>query len=281
MNRIDPAYCIRSRVALATAEYALKLQRHDVAEECYLTAYESDTTAVNYLRALLNCADSEKRNQRLKKIPAFKPANMTAYYSLSSSSGELKKNVLSDPMYYTLKFFQGSFIDVLHKGLNNKEALGWTGTFMKPGLALYMLLLYKGSKDIRGILQMVEIAREAVGFSREQFENGLMEKTSEKDASLFFKCFQKWKQSVVLSENDQVEILQWLEKKIEMRVDGIMAKNHRKYYGECAAFIAAFGEVKESRGEYGGKQSYMTYFKNKYYRRTAFKGELQRFGWNG
>lgn len=56
MNRINSEYCIRSRVALATAQY-------DLVKECYLTAYESDTNAVNYLRALLNCVDSEKRNR--------------------------------------------------------------------------------------------------------------------------------------------------------------------------------------------------------------------------
>ena len=35
---------------------------------------------------------------------------------------------------------------------------------------------------------------------------------------------------------------------ITMRVKGIMESNRRNYYGECAAFIAALGEVKESRG---------------------------------
>lgn len=63
MNRINSEYCIRSRVALATAQYALELQQYDLVKECYLTAYESDTNAVNYLRALLNCVDSEKRNR--------------------------------------------------------------------------------------------------------------------------------------------------------------------------------------------------------------------------
>ena len=60
-----------------------------------------------------------------------------------------------------------------------------------------------------------------------------------------------------------------------------MSANRRNYYGECAAFIAALGEVKESRGEANGKQRYMTYYKDKYPRRSAFRAEMKAFGWRG
>lgn len=65
---------------------------------------------------------------------------------------------------------------------------------------------------------------------------------------------------------------------ITMRVKGIMESNRRNYYGECAAFIAALGEVKESRGEWNVKANLMEYYKTMYSRRRAFHEELRKFG---
>jgi len=65
------------------------------------------------------------------------------------------------------------------------------------------------------------------------------------------------------------------------RTKGIMEANRRNYYGECAAFIAALGEVKESLGETDAKQKLMTSYKEKYPRRSAFRAEMKFYGWRG
>lgn len=57
-----------------------------------------------------------------------------------------------------------------------------------------------------------------------------------------------------------------------------MQANRRGYYEECAAFVAALGEVKEYLGEVAGKQTFMVMYKNEYSRRTAFHQELYNFG---
>jgi len=94
----------------------------------------------------------------------------------------------------------------------------------------------------------------------------------------FWKCFKRWKESVSISAEEQENCLQWIDGLITKRVDGIMYKNHRNYYGECAAYIAALGEVQESRGEIGGKQRTMARYKETYSRRSAFHGELRTYG---
>ena len=66
---------------------------------------------------------------------------------------------------------------------------------------------------------------------------------------------------------------------LEKRTEGIMDANRRNYYGECAAYIAALGEVRESLGEAGAKQRLMTSYKDKYSRRSAFREELRNYGW--
>ena len=65
---------------------------------------------------------------------------------------------------------------------------------------------------------------------------------------------------------------------ITLRVYAIMNANRRNYYGECAAFIAAYGEVLESRGKAGAKERLMQHYKAEYSRRRAFHEELRRFG---
>lgn len=88
--------------------------------------------------------------------------------------------------------------------------------------------------------------------------------------------------SKTLMEDEYVEtVLYKIEGLIEKRSDGIMSENRRNYYGECASYIAALGEVKESLGEKGAKQRILTEYKNKYSRRTAFRAELKKYGWLG
>lgn len=66
---------------------------------------------------------------------------------------------------------------------------------------------------------------------------------------------------------------------LEKRTEGIMEANRRNYYGECAAYIAALGEVRESWGEDGAKQRLMTSYRDKYPRRSAFREEMSNYGW--
>ena len=57
-----------------------------------------------------------------------------------------------------------------------------------------------------------------------------------------------------------------------------MDANRRTYYGECAAFIAALGEVKESRGLNRAKMQIMEQYKKEYSRKRAFHQELRYYG---
>lgn len=81
-----------------------------------------------------------------------------------------------------------------------------------------------------------------------------------------------------MEQTDIAQALRRLEQMVELRVKSIMDGSKRGYYGECAAFIAALGEVKESRGEEGCKQRLMRYYQERYSRRWAFRNELRAFG---
>ena len=66
---------------------------------------------------------------------------------------------------------------------------------------------------------------------------------------------------------------------LEKRTAGIMQANRRNYYGECAAYIAALGEVLEAMGKQGAKQELMTSYRDAYSRRSAFREEMKKYGW--
>ena len=86
---------------------------------------------------------------------------------------------------------------------------------------------------------------------------------------------------ISITEEEKLEYLKWAGRLVARRVEGIMDGNHRNYYGECAAYVAALGEVKESRGEVNGKQKALLEYKGLYSRRSAFHRELRAMGMKG
>lgn len=288
MEAIPKKYIARSSAALKTAEYAIAAGGEPaLLEKCYFAAFESDTSAINYLRALLNGCDNEKKREQkkdeLQKIFMKQTVNENAdsfyRYEISASYREREENKPDGNMVLMLRFLDGQFADILDKGLNRSEALGWTGTFMKQGIALYLLYLYEGQWNGKGITAMAEIAKSAMRFSAEEYRKGIggVEGTGENE--LFCQLFSKWKSMVQMESDVRNYAVKRITVLLEKRTEGIMNANRRNYYGECAAYIAALGEVRESMGEMGEKQRIMTWYKDKYSRRSAFREEMRKYGW--
>ena len=182
-------------------------------------------------------------------------------------------------MLLLLRFLDGQFADVLAKGLNKTKALGWSGTFMKQGIALYLLYLYEGRQKGKGIAAMALAVKSAMGFSAEAYLRGIGEDKSADENALFYEVFLKWKSAVQMEPSVRTSAIEKIAGLLEKRVEGIMDANRRNYYGECAAYIAALGEVRESMGETGAKQRLMTSYKDAYPRRSAFREEMRKYGW--
>ena len=69
METIPKKYIVRSRVALKTAEYVIEADAgSSLLEKCYFAAYESDTSALNYLRVLLNGYGIGKKKEKLQEV---------------------------------------------------------------------------------------------------------------------------------------------------------------------------------------------------------------------
>jgi hypothetical protein len=283
IERIGKSYLVCADIALKTAELILVSEKEDARlQSCYMAAFESDTNAINYLRVFLNSKDQESCKKLLEDaFQQYKGKDKdkdTSFYGSHASGytgenrSELAINEPSKNMIYILRMLNGEFIDVLRKGVSAKAALGWTGTFMKDGIEFFLLYLFGGKSIPQGIARMIGMTKRAFGFTFEQYAKGQTLEHGGDDDLLFYDCFLRWKDTAVSDDSDK-------KKMLEKRVDGIMDANRRNYYGECAAFIAAVGEVKESYGKAGEKQRYMESYKNKYSKRSAFRAELEHYGW--
>lgn len=284
MKEIPKKYIMRSRVALKTAEYIIAANGEtSLLGKCYYAAYESDTSALNYLRALLNDCENEKKKEELQKVfmklPVHKSNGYFGMYESSGSCSEREENRPDGNMVLLLRFLDGQSADVLDQGLNQSQALGWTGTFMKQGIALYLLYLYEGQWHGKGMAAMAEIVKSTMKFSSEEYRKGVCGSEETGENELFCQLFLKWKSMVQMESDMRERAVKRITTLLEKRTAGIMDANRRNYYGECAAYIAALGEVRESWGELGAKQKLMTSYKDKYTRRSAFREEMRNYGW--
>lgn len=283
---IPKKYRMRSKAALKTAEYVLETGgKKPLLEICYFAAYESDTSALNYLRAVLNGFESEKKREELRKV-FMKFSDHTgrtnsAMYGFENvhSYSEREENKPDRNMILLLRFLDGQFADVLDRGLSISNALGWTGTFMKQGIALYLLYLYEGAWNGKGITAMAGMVKDAIRFSAEEYLEGTVRLDNIDELDLFRQIFLRWKSQVQMEPAVRERALKRITALIEKRTAGIMDANRRNYYWECASYIAALGEVREVLGETGAKQRMMTAYKDKYPRRSAFREELRNYGW--
>lgn len=278
MEAIDQKYLVRSRIALLASRIALELDRQEVAETYWLEAFRSDTRVVNYLRLLVECRDFSEMREATEKIYQGKyPQPDAAGFFYTPAVGG-KENQVNVRTAYMLAFLGKEFSYVRENAMNVKDSLGWSASFMKCGLAAFLLLLTESVELAAGGREMLRQVVAAVGFDKAEYEKGTLSTIEESNEAWFWKCWLHWKKTVLLSEEEREELLQWSEGLVTRRVNGIMEGNHRKYYWECAAYIAALGEAEESGGEQNGKQRAMEQYMELYPRRSAFREELRRYG---
>ena len=288
LEKIDKKFWVRSRVALMTARIASELSRPEEAERCLLEAFRSDTRVVNYLRLFMECADFSKVRQEAGEIYREACAQLKEDSYFNFTARDSKENQPNPIDAYMLAFLGGEFDYVRERAMNTKKALGWSATFMKCGLAAFLLLLTEGTDTLAsattfyampcGAREMLRQVRAATVFSKAEYEKGTLKDIAESDDEWFRKCWLHWRETISLSAEERDELLRWTEKLVTLRTKGIMEGNYRKYYRECAAYIAALGEAKEAAGQRDAKQTTMAKYMEAYSRRSSFRGEMEAFG---
>lgn len=283
LDTISKKYVMRSKIALLMLELARNTDDKSKADYCMFEAFVSETTISNYLRIVFGCSDYEKFKKEVdgicgKLLVKGSVKSSECYLSRNiygRKAEELVENVVDNTTAYMLAFLQGDFENVLKYGMGVKQALGWSGTFMKCGLAVFLLLLYDAEILSVGGKRMCQMVSNHMG---KISEDVLMSAGNDNEAETTWKWFLQWKNLIQISLEEKTKYLNKMEKLIEKRVQGIMDANRRNYYDECAAYVAALGEVKEAMGLVGSKQVVMEQYRAKYARRSAFHQALRDYG---
>ena len=292
LEAIEKKYLVRSRIALLTSRIALEQDRPELAETCWLEAFRSDTRVVNYLRLLMECRDFSNVREAAAQIYRETCSQLRKDSYFLPTAGGGRENQLNPTQAYLLAFLGGEFDYVREGAMNATNSLGWSASFMKCGLAAFLLLLTEdGSlpqdaaqqggelKTMKpGAREMLRRIVAAVGFDKSEYEKGTLRLIEESNEGWFLTCWNHWKRTVPLSREQREALLGWAEGLVTKRVQGIMEGNHRNYYGECAAYIAALGEARESGGEPNGKQATMAKYMEAYNRRSAFRQVMRGYG---
>lgn len=292
LEAIEKKYLVRSRIALLTSRTALEQDRPELAETCWLEAFRSDTRVVNYLRLLMECRDFSNVREAAAQIYRETCSQLRKDSYFLPTAGGGRENQLNPTQAYLLAFLGGEFDYVREGAMNATNSLGWSASFMKCGLAAFLLLLTEdGSlpqdaaqqggelKTMKpGAREMLRRIVAAVGFDKSEYEKGTLRFIEESNEGWFLTCWNHWKRTVPLSREQREALLEWAEGLVTKRVQGIMEGNHRNYYGECAAYIAVLGEARESGGEPNGKQATMAKYMEAYNRRSAFRQVMRGYG---
>ena len=163
LGSIDPNYTVRSEIALQTAETALRLGNDECAAYCRTEAFRSNSTAVNYIRALVNHPDYEKCLKELQSIKSD--------YHEQNFNNFLKYNRLKESTVRFSRFLSGEFQNAYADVFENHSS--YDSGICLQGAALIALFLYPDSTIHEGGKEMLRILETGLPFRAEEYVKGL------------------------------------------------------------------------------------------------------------
>lgn len=266
LGSIDPNYTVRSEIALQTAETAFRLGDAECAAYCRTEAFRSDSTAVSFLRALVNHPDYGKCLGELQSI--------ISDYHERYPYNILKYNRLEEKTARFCCFLSGEFQHA-YADLFLPNSSYDSGIFLQ-GAALIALFLYPDSSIHEGGKEMLRILETGLPFRTEKYIKGLGKSEISDNTGMLWDCLQKCRSHTPLPDREGA--LDILQKHCAEYTANVMKYNLRNDYAKCAAYAAVIGEILEAEGKTPSKNEYLLNWKHEYSRRIAYHRELRNYG---
>lgn len=163
-----------------------------------------------------------------------------------------------------IQFFIGNFEYFYEESIKHQATLGWTGSFQKTSVYLWLLLLNNNDEKSKSYLKLLNNVFNDMGYCETEAQM-LGDDT--------YKIWIKWKNNFVVDGAIRTKVVEWLDKLIENRIDAIMNGNFRNAYDRAALLVVAYDEMMASQ-KLISKGEYIKCFTNKYSRRSSFKREI-------
>lgn len=263
LNTIDRKLQIGSDIALYLANIDI-YNKESYAFEAFIFK----PNALNLLR-IINNGYYKKYENDIKNRIVFNndgendnnDIELDTDFNFDNESRISKKN------YYLLQFFLGNFETFYNECIKNKSTLGWTGSFIKTAVFLWLLLLNNSNEKTKSISLLLSSVFLDIGYDDKN--NMLLDND-------IYKIWDNWKNHYKLDKALKDNVIKWLDTLIENRVEAIMAGNYRKSYDKAALLVVGYAEMLDSQG-LGTKEDTIKLYINKYSRRSAFRAELNEF----
>lgn len=277
LSSIDVSLTIRSEIALKTASASSCLNHEKKMMQFCWESFVSDSTVRNYLRLFGIEKMAETYGMRGKEVLRNRLRGNAEFKYRNS---ELNQNVIDDYEYYQLVFYTGDFNTVKNISINPKGSLGWSSSFIKVGIRMFLLYLYDcpfPSKSAKSIASYIGFPDEKDRKNLPGFEAEIQSECQEHKVSEFWNYFQRWKVYFPMEKTEREKYLIWAENIAYKRADAIVSGQHRNHYGEVAGLLAIVGEIKENMGTQGAKRLIYDQYKRKFPRHSAFRAEMRDY----
>lgn len=277
LDKIDVDLTIRSKIALKAAFASSHLMHEEKMMQFCWECFCSDSTVKNYLRLFETEEMAKIYGMRGKEVLVDR---IKGSQENNWRNSEFRRNMIDDYTYNSLNFYTGDFHKVKNLSKNPKGSLGWSSSFIRIGIRLFLIYLYEEtlpSKAASSIAAYIGFSDTKDGESRMYFENELLEECHKQKVSEFWNCFQRWKRHFPMEKEERKRYLSWTEKIVYSRADAIVSGQYRNHYGEVAGLLAIIGEIRESMGMSGAKSDIFVQYKNKFPRHSSFQKEMKYY----
>jgi len=266
LQSIDSNYITRSELALQTAEAAIRLNNSECAIKCRTEAFRSNSTTVNFLRALLNRPDYANGLEELKLI--------ASEYQAQQQKSFHERNRLQDDTRRFIRFLSGEFQNAYADLFGKYNS--YNSDMLHQGIALTALFLYPQQSLREGGRAMLSNLETGLPFKNCEYMRGIDINEISDASHVLWACLKKCRSQTPLLDRESA--LDILKKQCTEYTDYVMKWNKRGEYSKCAEYAAVLSEILEADGKVSSKNDYMLEWKAKYPRRIAYHRELRAYG---